>query len=76
MSDDASFSLILESLEKQFPGRLLIGVKEVSQIFDCSVKTVHNGTHRKAKKRFPVQPTNVPGKKFKLIDCARALADM
>lgn len=73
MSD---FEIIYRSLQEQYPGRLLIGVKDVARIFDCSVKSVYNGTHRRAKSKFPVQPTSGPGKKFKLIDCARALAEM
>ena len=73
MSD---YESILASLERQYPGRLLIGVKELAAIFDLSEKTVYNMTCRKASKKFPVKAAKVPGKKFKLTDIARALAEV
>ena len=68
------YQTILASLERQYPGRMMVGVEEVATIFDCSVKTIYNGTHRKAKNKFPVQP--VAGKKFRLTDIARAIVGM
>lgn len=70
------FKIIFESLQKQYP-HYLVGVAEVATIFNCSKKTVYMRTCRKAKKPFPVMPAKgVAGKKFKLIDCAKALAEM
>ncbi len=73
MSD---YKIILESLERQYPGRLLVGVREIAIIFDQSPKTIYNQTCRKAVKKFPVMPVSGPGKKFRLTDIAKALARM
>lgn len=70
----SNYETILALLERQYPGRMLIGVEELAKIFDCSPKTIYNGTSRKSSKRFPVQPARAPGKKFRLVDVARALA--
>jgi hypothetical protein len=72
MSD---YESILASLERQFPGRFLIGVRELAAIFEVSEKTVYNMTGRKSEKKFPVMPARVPGKKFRIVDVARALAE-
>ncbi|RJQ70856.1 MAG: hypothetical protein C4519_19805 [Desulfobacteraceae bacterium] len=70
----SDYDRILSWLMEQYPGRMFLGVKELAEIYGCSEKTIYCRTHRKASKRFPVQPARVPGKKFKLTDIARALS--
>ena len=74
MNDD--FKAIMQSLERQFPGRLLVGVEEVAIVFNISKKTVYNMTSRKSKKRLAVQPVPGPGKNFRLIDIAKAIVNL
>lgn len=71
MSD---YETILQSLERQYPGQLLLGVKEVAKIFAVSEKTVYNMSSRRSKKKFPVKFG--PFKKARIIDVARALSEM
>lgn len=73
---NSDFEIIMRSLERQYPGRLLVGVKEVAIIFNLSQKTVYNMTSRKSKKKLAVQPAPGPGKNFRLTDIARAIANM
>ncbi|MFZ7124746.1 MAG: helix-turn-helix domain-containing protein [Desulfobacterales bacterium] len=65
---------ILRSLERQYPGQLLVGVKEVARIFGVSEKTVYNMSSRRAKKKFPVSFGRF--KRAKLTDIAKVLAEM
>lgn len=71
------FEEILESLERMFPGKILLPIEDTARALGCSTQTIYNGTGRKARKRFPVKPVRT-GKslKFRIHDVARYIAEL
>ena len=72
MTKEKSYQEILASIERQYPGKLLLSIKEVANIFNCSARTIYNGRKKGTKKPFPIAPTI--GKKFSIISVAAYLA--
>jgi predicted DNA-binding transcriptional regulator AlpA len=45
--------------EKNHPSTRLVTVRELSKMLGISPRTIYNGTHRRAKKKFPIKPKRI-----------------
>jgi hypothetical protein len=75
-TDDPKYQEILLSLERSFPGKILLGVKDTGGVLDFAPRTIYNGISRGARKPFPIKPVRSGGVKFRIHDIARYLAQL
>lgn len=76
MIKELSYKEILESLEKMFPGKLLLSIKETSGVLGISPRTAYNGLTKGADRPFPIKPVRARGPKIRVHDLARYLSEL
>lgn len=71
------FEEVLRTLERQFPGKILLHVEDTARALGCSTRTIYNGTGRRAQKKFPIKPVRTGrGLRFCIHDIARYVAGL
>ncbi|MBC8180362.1 hypothetical protein H8E88_04480 [candidate division KSB1 bacterium] len=76
MTKELSYKEILESLEKMFPGKLLLSIKETSGVLGIKPQTMYNGICKGADRVFPIKPVRMRGPKIRVHDLARYLVEL
>ena len=74
---DQIYKQILNSLERAYPGKMLLAIGDTAKATGLSVKTIYNGTSKRTKKKFPIKPVRYGNKvQFRIHDVARYLAEL
>lgn len=67
--------IMFASLQKMFPGRLLLTVAETAKLYGLQKNYIYNRIHKNAKHPFPIEPIRPSGRPmFRLHDIAKDLA--
>jgi hypothetical protein len=73
----STYQEILESLERQYPGRIYLSVEQLANATGMAPGTVYNLTHRKAKKKLQIPVKRIGNRpKFRIHDVARFMAEL
>ncbi len=77
VENEQIYNQILDSLERAYPGKMLLPISDTAKATGLSVKTIYNGSSIRGMKKFPIKPVRYGNKvQFRIHDVARYLAEL